>query len=656
MSRSWLLIAGLTAGSILTSAGCQTDTDKNKTQPRSQVGEDPIGDLDATTNVGQKTSVANTEPIQVDGVGLVYGLPGTGSSAAPGIWRTMLENYLKKQNITNLKEVLDDPQQSTSLVLVSARIPAGARKGDVVDIQITLPEDSKTTSLKGGKLFRCDLYNSDTTGNLQSIAHDGRGSGPSGDLKLGDVWAKAEGHVIAGMFIPTDGKPVEPEKDADGQPVFKLGKIWGGAVITRNRPYYLTMNPGDQNARMAYTVAERLNSTFHATAEPNLKVADAKSKELILVNVPLTYRYNPNRFLLVARQVPILPPRPDGMIRRKIEEELLDPKTTLVAAIKLEALGGNSMKSLRLGLESPSPWVCFASAEALSYLGQSDGAAELARLAQDYPALRAPCLKALASMGNDAPFTDRLVELMSNPDPMLRYGSFCSLRLADDNSPALHGEMVNKSFWMHEVAPGSSGMVHLTSRNRCEIVLFGDNIKFRGPFTLPIGSDFTIDVPANSDEASITRIVKVRGEKADLLPKKETCSTSLYAALLTIGKLGGGYDEAVELIRRADRAHVLSVPVVVDATVPELNIRKLAEYAAKDPVLEKANLEVIKAGVVRPDLDFDNFDLPPQETDPAITTAPPSPSAPLNRNHGHLIFKSHDQPTPEAPVVPAGGN
>jgi hypothetical protein len=124
---------------------------------------------------------------------------------------------------------------------------------------------------------------------------------------------------------------------------------------------------------------------------------------------------------------------------------------------------------------------------------------------------------------------------------------------------------------------------------------------------------------------------------------------------MTIGKLGGGYDEAVELIRRADRARVLTTPVVVDAIVPELNIRKLAEYAAKDPVLEKANLEVVNAGVVHPGLDVDGFDLPPPETDPANTVTPPPPSAPLNRNHGHLIFKQHDQPA-DPIVVPAGGN
>src|SRR5262249_9200842 len=153
---------------------------------------DPTPDTDAFYTVGAKTTVGNTEPIPVSGVGLVYRLAGTGGGAQPGGWRQMLENNLKKQGFSNLRELLDDPAHSTSLVLVSALIPPGARKDELIDVQIALPEDSKTTSLKGGVLLACELYNYDTTGNLKSLATDGRPSGPSGELKLGGVWARAE--------------------------------------------------------------------------------------------------------------------------------------------------------------------------------------------------------------------------------------------------------------------------------------------------------------------------------------------------------------------------------------------------------------------------------------------------------------------------------
>ena len=59
------------------------------------------------------------------------------------------------------------------------------------------------------------------------------------------------------------------------------------------------------------------------------------------------------------------------------------------AAIKLEALGPDSRQPLRVGLQSDSPWVRFAAAEALAYLGHADGAKDLAELAEKHPATTA---------------------------------------------------------------------------------------------------------------------------------------------------------------------------------------------------------------------------------------------------------------------------
>jgi hypothetical protein len=660
MNRAWMPTAALNRRKFLAVSaafglagmvGCKgTEAEQTKIQGRSQIGEDPI-EVDSSTTVGSKTTIGNTESILVSGVGLVYGLPGTGSSAPPGGWRLMLEDSLKKMpGMTNIKQLLDDPGKTTSLVLVTALVPPGARKGDLIDLQITLPDESKTTSLKGGRLLLCELYNTDTTGNIKSMIHEGRPSGPSGEIRKGDRWAVGEGAVLAGQFIPGNGQAAI-ETDADGQPLFKVGKIWGGGRVTKPRQYYILLNPGSQSPQMAASLAERINSTFHATSEPNLRVAEAKTRELILVNVPVAYRNNHYRFLLVARQVPILPTGADSLYRKKLEEELLDPTTCLTAAVKLEALGTSSMRALRVGLESPSPWVRFASGEALTYLGQTDGAAELARLAEDHPALRAPALKALSAM-DDAACTDRLVELTASSDPSLRYGAFLALRMADENNTIARGTLVNHSFWLHQLAPGSSSMVHLTTDRRCEVVLFGDAPKLRGPFTLPVGSEFTVHVPANGTEATVTRIVKV---KNDLEERKHTCkSTSLSEVLLAIGRLGGGYAEAVELIRRADRGQVLTASLVVDAVPAELNIRQLAEFAKKDPTLTRANVEIARAGTVRPDLDANGFDLPSAAQEVVSQAPAPLPRPPLNREPGRIFGpKRHDAPPADPGLIPA---
>jgi HEAT repeat protein len=470
---------------------------------------------------------------------------------------------------------------------------------------------------------------------------------------MGSVWAWASGPLVAGHFQAPNGQTAALDVDADGKPMFRAGFIWGGGRVTMARPYYLLLNPTDQNPRIAAAIAERLNSAFHTTSDPNSKVAEAKNNELILVNVPNAYRHNHYRFLLVARQVPYTPVPSGGLYRQKLEEELMDPSTALSAAIKLEALGGDCRRSLRVGLESPSPWVRFASAEALAYLGQTDGAGELARLAEDHPALRAHCLKALASM-DDAACTDRLVDLLAHTDPELRYGAFIALRLADDRHPALNGQLMNRSYWLHRVAPDSPPAVHLTSSGRNEVVIFGDTVKFHAPVPpVPVGSDFTVSVPDETG-AKVTRVVKVRGE-AEV--KEIRCSADLAAVLGAIERLGGGHTEAIDLIRRAARAQLLTAPLVIDSIPRELNIRQLAGFAKIDGTLVKANAEVARVGTIRPAVAANGFELPTTQEDQITPAGAPLVKPPLNRDPGRLFGpkRASDAPILDPAVVPAGG-
>lgn len=668
MNRSWNLAAGLSRRNFLAlsaalgvagAVGCKHTTDPlKKLQPRSQIGEDPA-DPDTVATIGSKTTVSNTEALVVSGVGLVYQLPGTGSSPPPGGWRTMLEDGLKKMKrdqVLGVKDLLDNPARTTSLVLVSALVPPGARKDEPIDVQVTLPDESKTTSLQGGLLFPCELLTSDTTGNVHSQVHSGTAAAPSGRLLLGTPWAKAQGPLVAGNFVSENGKPAPTPTDGDGRPLYRAGAIAGGARVVANRPYYLILNSNDQNPRIAAAVAERLNTTFHTTSDPNLKVAEAKNRELILVSVPTAYRHNHYRFLLVARQVPYTPVAAASAYRAKLEEELMDPSAALAAAVKLEALGGDCKRSLRVGLESPSPWVRFAAAEALAYLGQTDGVGELARLAEDHPALRAQCLKALASV-DDAAGTDRLVEMLSGADAELRQGAFIALRLADERHPALNGTLMNRSYWLHRIASDAPAAVHLVSAGRSEVVLFGD-AKLRGPLPpMGIGGEFTVSVPADEEgTAKVTRVVK---GAVDAEVKELRCTPTLASVLAALAQLGGGYAEAVELVRKADRAEALTGKLVVDAVPRELSIQQLSGFAKlSDATLAKANAEVARVGTVRPAVDANGFELPTGQTDPSVTPAgAPLAKPPLNRDPGRIFGpkRAPDAPILDPAVVPAGG-
>jgi len=132
MLASRALAIGLMAASLgCTGLGTKTQT------VRPQSNDDPNEKL-ASVRVGDKTVVDNIEAIPVSAVGLVWKLNGTGS-AASGEWRAMLERDLRKKKLPNISQYLDDPTKSTSLVLVSAVIPPGSKKGDTIDIDVTLP-------------------------------------------------------------------------------------------------------------------------------------------------------------------------------------------------------------------------------------------------------------------------------------------------------------------------------------------------------------------------------------------------------------------------------------------------------------------------------------------------------------------------------------
>ncbi|MBX9627136.1 MAG: HEAT repeat domain-containing protein, partial [Gemmataceae bacterium] len=634
MNRAWVVVAGLAAG-LSGCVGQQTD----KVQTRSQAGEDPAGDPDAPPTVASKTEVDDTRPVHVSGVGLVYGLePGAGSHPPAGGYRGMLEQSFRRKGFTNLRELLDDPANRTSLVLVSALVPPGARKDDPIDLQITLPPDSRTSSLRGGYLYACELTEYDTTGNLSSLAKTGKPGGMGGELKLGDVWVRTldKVPVVAGAEVnPADAKP------ADGPPSLRAGRAWAGGKVTRPRPYMFVMNRADANMRTAAGVAERLNVTFGGSDAAG-KVAEAKTRDVVWVHVPFAYRHDHRRFLLVARQVPMDQVGTDSLYRRRLEDELLDPATAVPAAVKLEALGGDAKRPLRVALESPSPWVQFAAATSLAYLGHSDGAGVLARLAEDHPALRAHCLLALAS-SDDAAFTDKLAELMGSPDPEMRYGAFIALRLANDGHPAVAGRPLNHALWVHPVARGSAGMVHLATGGRSELVVFGDNVRVRGPLpTFAIGTDFTVGMPAGAAGVELTRIVKVNDEWVE---KKETSPPELTAVLALLARLGGGHPEAVALVRGLAAAEAVTAAVAVDAIPRQMTLKQLAALAPKDPTLSRANAEVARVGTVRAELEGVALDLAEAEAEPKPADA--APRTPLSRDPGRLFG-------PKRPPEPAG--
>jgi hypothetical protein len=340
------LFAGLT-GVMVCTLGCtprQTDT-----SPRAQAEYEPEKDQSAT--IGMRTVMGNTDPIPVSAVGLVYQLKGTGSSPQADGWREQLEKALKRRKL-NPKEVLDDPGKTTSLVQVSGVIPPGARNGDKFDITVTLPSGSKTTSLQHGTLDICELTNYELMSNVRQtlnasgIAPNKVPAASADQLMMGSKMATAEGPLVAGDVIPVntpgDG---ESEGSKPNNSAQRVAKVWGGMTNLHDRPYHFLLNGDSPQPRLAMMIAARMNSIFHGNGDKAGKIAEAQvqgRRPMVTAYVPPTYRLNHHRFVLVARSIPLTAPGPKDAYRKKLEHELLQTETAILAALKLEALGTDS--------------------------------------------------------------------------------------------------------------------------------------------------------------------------------------------------------------------------------------------------------------------------------------------------------------------------
>ena len=186
--------------------------------------EDP--DIKNVQTIGKVTEIGNVSPRPVSGVSLVCGLNGTGGGMPPGEFRKMLENQLLVDGVQNVKELLASPNYA--VVLVSAVIPVGARIGDPLDIEVTLPAHSSTTSLRGGYLRECPLYEYD-------IKHYGP-----------DIDKLTKGHMLASA---QDGPLLVGFEDGNEEARDRKGRIWSRRYRTSTPRFVCTSRTSKRASR-----------------------------------------------------------------------------------------------------------------------------------------------------------------------------------------------------------------------------------------------------------------------------------------------------------------------------------------------------------------------------------------------------------------------
>jgi len=206
-----------------------------------------------TVRIGDLVAVRGQEENQVQGIGLVTGLSGTGDSTIAA--RQAIINLLKTQNIVlDLQSVTS---ANAAVVLVQATLEPGIKPGRQMDVRVSSLYDSE--SLVGGTLLHTEL--ADMTGTSVYVT-------AAGPISTGAFSAEGQGasatrnHTTVGT-IPLGGKV---EREVPTQIVSDHGYVYldlralkgsfGNA--TRITSSINALYPSTANAQDAMTVAVRV--------------------------------------------------------------------------------------------------------------------------------------------------------------------------------------------------------------------------------------------------------------------------------------------------------------------------------------------------------------------------------------------------------------
>jgi flagellar P-ring protein precursor FlgI len=208
--------------------------------------------------IKEVAAVEGVRSNQLTGFGLVVGLDGTGDQTTQMPYTSQgIANYLQQLGITLPAASASSLQmKNVAAVLVTAQLPAFARPGQAIDVNVSSMGNSK--SLKGGMLISTPLKGAD-----------------------GEIYAVAQGNlIIAGAGAAAAGSKVQVNH-------LSAGRIPNGAQVERVVPTplqegsSLILGLEASDFQTARKVAQAINSKFGAGS------AQALDGRTIRVNAPM---------------------------------------------------------------------------------------------------------------------------------------------------------------------------------------------------------------------------------------------------------------------------------------------------------------------------------------------------------------------------------
>ncbi len=242
------------------------------------------GNTSQAARIKEVAAVEGVRTNQLTGFGLVVGLDGTGDQTTQMPYTAQgLTNYLQQLGITLPATSIAQLQlKNVAAVLVTAQLPAFARPGQAIDVNVSSMGNSK--SLRGGMLITTPLKGAD-----------------------GEIYALAQGNlIVAGAGASAGGSKVQVNH-------LSAGRIPGGAQVERVVPTPLlegasiTLGLEASDFQTARRVAQAINTRF------GQGVARAIDGRTIEVNAP-PESHDRVAFIAEMEELPLESSRPAAKV------------------------------------------------------------------------------------------------------------------------------------------------------------------------------------------------------------------------------------------------------------------------------------------------------------------------------------------------------
>jgi flagellar P-ring protein precursor FlgI len=234
--------------------------------------------------VGDLVTVSGARDNQLNGFGLVVGLAGDGDKD-PIYTQQTIANMLQRYGVNVQSLLTQISAKNVAVVIITADIPAFAKPGSRIDVQVSSMGDAK--SLQGGVLLQTPLLGADNK-----------------------VYAVAQGPIAVGGFSVGGG-------GGGGASVTKnfptVGQIIGGAIVEKEVPTSVVCNNTvelllrDPSFITASLMAEAIDDVFTNSA----RALDSTS---VQVHMPEGNQDNLVQFIARLEDVELTPDVPARVI------------------------------------------------------------------------------------------------------------------------------------------------------------------------------------------------------------------------------------------------------------------------------------------------------------------------------------------------------